>query len=130
MLTSASQMHFPSANVFSEFQSHAPNRLLPSPHGRLIGISKLTCPKLSFREAFPKHHFPPAADPGSLIGSFILLAAQTKNLGVTLGPSHTPCPIHEQPLLVPASVRVQNLTTSHRYSSGNRDCNPRLLSRV
>lgn len=81
-----SHTHFPSADLFSEFQSHGSNCLLDITW--MINWNlKSDMSKTELQRTLPKRPSPPAAAPGSLIGSFILSVAQTKNLGVTLSHS-------------------------------------------
>lgn len=83
----ASQMHFLSADVLSEFQSHVSNRLLDFSTWMSNWNLKSDMSKSELQRTLPKHPSPPAATPGSLIGSFVFSVAQTENLGVALEPS-------------------------------------------
>lgn len=83
----ASQMHFLSADVLSEFRSHVSNRLLDFSTWMSNWNLKSDMSKSELQRTLPKHPSPPAAAPGSLIGSFVFSVAQTENLGVALEPS-------------------------------------------
>lgn len=83
----ASQMHFLSADVLSEFRSHVSNRLLDFSTWMSNWNLKSDMSKSELQRTLLKHPSPPAAAPGSLIGSFVFSVAQTENLGVALEPS-------------------------------------------